>query len=379
MASTEAEEGGELWFVHVKRLLLCAAYIVTSGCLIRFNKYLMHPDRFNYAHALPGMHMLVSSVLCFGFYLVCPKAFPGMEASRGRRLEVLKWSMPISMSFSVALFCSNKAYLYANVSFLQFMKEANVIIVFLMAVAAGLQDINRLRLLIVVWVLAGATLAASGEIEFNWIGLQLQLASQLAESSRIVMGEVLLGGGGVKLDPLSFTLYVAPCCFCWLFVGMAFSWDAGIIPAAIRSWHLLLPNAVLAFVLNVIMASVIKEVSGVGFVLAGVIKDVVLVVYCSFIAGEKVMPLQCAGFSLSLIGVFVWTYMKAMPNSPFVQHMEALVGLEPRQAQTAKKLKVIAPPVEATHLLKSAKASMTSYTEPLPCKPAPPGDQREGA
>lgn len=300
---------------HLRKLLLCAVYIAVSASLIRFNKFLMNKDRFPYAMALTSLHMLNSSVLSLIFYWLAPGAFPGMASTKGQRSLVLKWFVPLGLAFAVSLFFSNQAYLYCSVAFLQFMKEANVIITFLLSCLVGLQVINAPRLLLIIMIISGSCVAVTGEMHFILAGFVMQAVSQVAECCRAVMGEMVLGGGGLKLDPLTYTMFVAPTCLVVLLVGTAATWDAHIVPAFLRSWHYILPNTMIAFVLNVLVAAIIKEVSAVGFVMAGLCKDIVLVLASWAIAKEPVTGQQFAGFAISIAGVYLWSYMKIHESS----------------------------------------------------------------
>ena len=56
-----------------------------------------------------------------------------------------------------------QAYIYCSVAFLQFMKEANIVVVFFMGCAVGLQVATRTRILAIAWIVAGTTMAVHGE------------------------------------------------------------------------------------------------------------------------------------------------------------------------------------------------------------------------
>merc|ERR1719373_984968 len=109
-------------------------------------------------------------------------------------------------------------------------------------------------------------------------------------------------------------MFVAPSCLVVLLLGLAATWDRKIPQAFGEWWHYLLPNAALAFVLNVTVATLIKEVSAVGFMLTGVVKDIVLVVVSAAAFGEQVAPMQVVCFSMILGGILFWSLMKAAPE-----------------------------------------------------------------
>ena len=68
---------------------------------------------------------------------------------------------------------------------------------------------------IVVLICVGVAIASVGETFFSWVGFTFQTLAILAESSRLVLTNVLLKS--LKLDPLSSLYYVAP--LCALFIG----------------------------------------------------------------------------------------------------------------------------------------------------------------
>lgn len=318
------------------KLALCLTYIFVSGCLIRFNKFLMHEDRFPHAMFLTAMHMFVSFVCCLVFRAVSPSSFPSLVEAKGKYMLIATWFLPISMAFAVSLFTSNQAYFHCNVTFLQFMKEANVIITFLMSCAIGLQVMNRLQCVIILWIITGSSFAVSGEMHFVWIGFCLQLVSQIAECSRAVMGEVVMKGGGLRLDPLSYTLFIAPACLIFLIVGNAVSWNSNILTDLARWWHYVIPNALMAFILNVLVASIIKHVSAVGFILAGVCKDMCIVLFSAIFFAEPVTRTQTMAFSVTLTGVFFWSYVKNFPDGDTAKLAAALLLMPSQSGPTER-------------------------------------------
>jgi len=315
------------FLVYSKKFLLCILYIVASAAMIRYNKLLMKKDHFPHALALSAIHMVTCSVLCGVLSLFFPSLFPGLENTKGQRLGLLKWFVPIGCCFAVMLFGSNQAYLYCNVTFLQFMKEANVMLVFVFSCIVGLQTFGRLRCAVIVWVIVGASISVSGEAHFKWLGFIYQAISQLAEVTRMIMGEIVLGGK--KLDPLTYNLFLAPICLIVLIIANAIHWSPGTWADLAETWPLLIGNACLAFLLNVLVASVIKECSAVGFVLAGLTKDIAIVIFSSLAFHENVTQKQAGAFVITIAGVFFWSFIKIYPDSHLVRLLERLLCVPP--------------------------------------------------
>jgi len=311
----------------LKTLALCTGYIALSGGLINFNKYLMHKGRFPHPMALTAMHMSMSLLLCSLVLLVRPSAMPSVESCKGNMAKLYTYLAPIGFLFAIMLYGSNRAYLYCSIAFLQFMKEANVVLVFTFSALAGLQFINRQRVVVIAWVILGSSLCVHGELNFVFLGFMLQGVSQLAECARAVVAELVLTGSEFKLDPLSYTFFMAPVCLVVLCIGNIITWDHSVITDLAVWWPYLLPNACMAFCLNVMIAQVIKETSAVGFIITGVVKDICLVVFSSLVFHDSITMNQWLSFSITLSGVFFWSIMKVFPDHQAVKHFETMLGV----------------------------------------------------
>jgi len=312
--------------VIFKTIGLCSLYILISAGLIQFNKYLMHKDRFPYAMALTTGHMLMTILWCNLLYWIKPSLYPAMSKTEGQRGKLLKWFVPLGFMFALGLVCSNRAYLYCNVAFLQFMKEANVALVFALAVLIGLQQCTRSKLFVLAWILFGASMAVNHEVHFVVLGFVIQAFSQLGECGKTVFGEWIMSGSSLKLDPLTYTMFMSPICLCIVAVLTGLTWEHEILVRVQEWWHLLLPNACVAFILNVIVAVIIKECSAVTFMLTGLVKDMIIVVFSVFFFGELVVRQQMIGFAICLGGILFWSLMRIDPNSSLVRGLQITLG-----------------------------------------------------
>jgi len=285
----------------------------------------MRKDRFPFAVALTTGHMAMTCVLCNLLYWAKPSLYPSMAQTEGQRLRLLQWFVPLGCLFAVGLSCSNKAYLYCSVAFLQFMKESNVALVFAMGSFVGLQRCTRSRLFILFWIGIGASIAVQGQVDFLWLGFGVQVISQVAECSKTVLGEMIMKGS-LKLDPLTYTRFMSPICLCVLLLATATTWEHEVVVRFQEWWHLLLPNACLAFVLNVIVAMIIKECSGLTFMLTGLAKDMIIVIASTLLFGELVVHQQILGFVVCIAGILFWSHMRASPDSPSVKGLQMALG-----------------------------------------------------
>jgi len=285
----------------------------------------MQQHVFPHALALSAMHMLMTCFLCYVFYFIKPSLYPAMARIQGQRMTMLKYFIPLGFLFAIGLSCSNIAYMYCSVTFLQFIKEANVVMVFGLGVLAGMQQCSRSKIFVLAWILLGAFMAVHGEVNFIMFGLMIQLCSQVFECAKTVFGEWLMTGS-LKMDPLTYTMFLAPVSTSILLVATACTWNHEIYLHFLEFWPLILPNACLAFVLNVSVAVLIKECGAVTFILSGLIKDMALVLASIFFFGEAATPQQFVGFAVCLAGIGFWSFMRIDPNATMVKGLKESLG-----------------------------------------------------
>lgn len=305
----------------------------------------MHKDHFPFAMALSSCHMSMTLLCCNLLYWIRPSLFPAMSKTSGQRHRLLRWFVPLGFLFALGLVCSNRAYLYCDVAFLQFMKEANVAVVFGLGSIVGLQECTRSRLFALAWILFGACMAVRGEVHFIWLGFLVQGLSQLGECGKAVLGEWIMRGSSLKLDPLTYNMFMSPICLSMLLVMTGLTWEHEMAVRFKEWWPLLVPNACLAFMLNVIVAMVIKECSAITFVLAGLVKDMFIVLGSVLLFGELVVHQQFFGFAVCLMGISFWSYMKINPDSPLVRSLQITLG-EAGEAQKSELKQLLARKAE---------------------------------
>merc|ERR1719265_1549454 len=141
------------------------------------------------------------------------------------------------------------------------MKQSNVAFMFCLSCIVGSQAPDRLKVMLVLWITAGASMAVTGEMKFVLVGFLIQLVSQWSECGKNILQEWILSGSEIKLDPLTYQLFMAPLCLVLLVVGDFFTWQPEMNPHFLEWYPYLIVNALCAFALNVTIATVIKEIS----------------------------------------------------------------------------------------------------------------------
>merc|ERR1719253_1896265 len=121
-------------------------------------------------------------------------------------------------------------------------------------------------------------------------------------------------------------MFMSPICLSILLVMSGLTWEHEIYVRMKEYWQLLLPNACLAFLLNLMVAIVIKECSAITFMLTGLVKDMIIVLASMFFFGELVVRQQLYGFVICLGGIVFWSYMRLYPDSHLVRGFQVTLG-----------------------------------------------------
>lgn len=312
---------GDVIFV----LTICAVYIFASTAYTLSNKFLMDDGRFPYAWVLTGWHVTVTFSCCAVLHMIVPGAFPASMAARENLNFISKYFPIIATLFVLGAVMANLAMIHCSLPFIQFMKQSNIGMAFVLSLLVGLQTGDRVKVLVLIWILCFAGMAVAGEKSFSQYGFLLQLLSQACETSKAVFQEWLMGRK-LRLDPLTYQLCLCPFAFVPLGIGIVIAWDSQVEQQAVQWWPVILANGLCAFLLNVSVAAIIKYAGAIGFLLAAVAKDICIVSLSTYFYHDVLELQQVLGFSLALTGILYWGLWSAAPKSPLVTWLPTLVG-----------------------------------------------------
>jgi len=291
-------------------------WIFLSGSVILFNKYVLAYSGFHYPISLTMMHMGFSSVAAF-LLIQLGVAQPG-EMDKETYLRAV---VPIGLLFSVTLWLGNAAYLHLSVSFIQILKALMPVAVFSIGTVMETEQFQWSKLVNMVVISVGVVIASFGEIDFVLVGVLMQMAAILTESTRLTLVQLLLQSRGIKLNPITSLYYIAPCCFVFLAIPFGL-YELPILMAdtAIKfnPWILLL-NCLTAFGLNLSVFLLIGKTSALTMNIAGVVKDWMLIGLSVLLYGSPLTKLNIIGYGISFLAVCWYNYVKlsiAMRDQP---------------------------------------------------------------
>mmetsp|Transcript_13222 Transcript_13222/g.24391 ORF Transcript_13222/g.24391 Transcript_13222/m.24391 type:complete len:310 (+) Transcript_13222:123-1052(+) len=288
-------------------------WICISCTMIMFNKAVMSSLDFPFPMFLTTYHMALSTVMT-QILASTSTWLPGVAENKVNVQVMQKQILPVSLFFAISLVLSNKAYIYLSVSYIQMLKAFTPVAVLIFSSLLGLEKPTFAELAIVVVICVGVALTSAGEAAFSMIGFTFQSLAILFESSRLVLTNILLKS--LKLDPLSSLYYIAP--MCSFFIGISFfvfeydhlPWERLSEPSFLV---MLAANGCVAFTLNVAVVMLISHTSALTLTLAGIFKDILLVVLSVLVFGSPVTPLQVLGYAVALAGLNLHKEYKKSP------------------------------------------------------------------
>mmetsp|Transcript_22150 Transcript_22150/g.40739 ORF Transcript_22150/g.40739 Transcript_22150/m.40739 type:complete len:364 (-) Transcript_22150:117-1208(-) len=308
----------------LRTVTLAGLYISVSAGMILFNKFLMHEGRFPYATILTTLHMSNSVLMSTCMLWLCPSLFPtihlivGSKNSSKRLREILEGMLPftlIALCGAMALVAGNSAYKYSSVAFLQMLKESHIVFIYCMMLMVGLDKLNFRTVAILLFVAASAAVAVCEDMVFSVHGFMLQTVAGLCGSSQIVLTNLLMSRPtGHRLDPMTMVLCTAPWMLCFLIPAAVYNWDSNVSVQARLWWPEICANMAIAFLLQVVTAMTIQQLSAVGHSLASVLKDVCIVVAAGLVLRENIARIQICGFICTICGIALYSTCKLFPD-----------------------------------------------------------------
>ena len=311
-------------------LLPIVFWIACSGAVILFNK-LLYNGPFRYPLTLTTVHMISATVVTSAMRLTGLLSVPQLGWGFFFRSIV-----PIGVLYSMSLGFSNLAAARLSVSFVQMIKALMPMATLGVGVLTGLDKPSFRQAIIIALLVAGVLIASYGELLWNTQGVMYQGLSVLSESWRLVITQKLLQQHLPKgSSPLvSIAMFAPPSALLLLPVAIfrePGSFSLLLEPSLAR---LIGANTVVAFTLNIAVVLVVGRTSGLTLTLAGVVKDIMLIVLSILAFGNPVTSTQVGGYFVALYGLNLHDVYKADKDAP----MAALA----KTAATNKRMLLIA-------------------------------------
>lgn len=291
--------------------LVSAWYSSNIGVLL-LNKYLLSNYGFRYPIFLTMCHMTACSL--FSYAAIAWARLVPMQAVRSR-VQLLKISA-LSLVFCGSVVSGNVSLKYLPVSFNQAIGATTP---FFTAVFAYIMTVKReawLTYVTLIPVVTGVIIASGGEPSFHLFGFIMCVGATAARALKTVLQGILLSSEGEKLNSMNLLLYMAPVAVILLLPATLVMEQnvVGITLALAREdikivW-LLLFNSSLAYFVNLTNFLVTKHTSALTLQVLGNAKGAVAVVISILIFRNPVSVTGMLGYTLTVIGVILYSEAK---------------------------------------------------------------------
>lgn len=308
---------------YLESTFLILAYMAASIGIVYMNAYIL--KQWPFAATLTMVQMMFCSVAshaCVWGGLSDPTKV-GMTTKLYATICV-----PLAVLYTFYLYGSNAVYSYLPVGYIQLLKPAQAIAVYVLLAIAGYETVATAPILNLVVILGSVVVASVAQSEvagWSTIGFVLMMVSNAAYACYLVGQQLLLntrlgantGKASVKMDSIA-TLY---------FLGPATACGLGIV-AFVEEWRdesftfqgvpvlLVLLDCFVAFSLNLIQISIIGKLSALTYMFSGYVKGFLTVAISWVFYNEAVDSLEIGGYVVMLFGQLLWSLRKLRHRPP---------------------------------------------------------------
>jgi len=294
------------------RILPVCVWMVFSGIVVIYNKWLFTTGGFPYPLALTALHMTSCFIVFGAIRLFAPEkirtaVMPDADVEISWPVYLRNF-VAISAFYAVTLGAGNLAYLFGSVAFVTMLKPINIIFVSLAAFMMGVEVPTYSHLIIVCIVASGVAFSTGHAATFSTAGLLLQILSSMSEGCRLSLVQKVTNGG-MKLDPVT-TVYHFSGVTALLLFGTSLAHEYPFDLTQLHSRWVLVVNCAMAVLLNVLVAMVIKKTSAVVFALSGIVKDICVIGASATYFMTPLTHATMIGYSVSVSGICLFKAYK---------------------------------------------------------------------
>lgn len=327
-------------YAYCESGFLILAYMAASIGIVYLNAFIL--KEWPYAATLTMLQMTFCSLAshaCVAFGLSDPS-----KVGMTWRLYVTICA-PLAVLYTFYLYGSNAVYNFLPVGYIQLLKPAQAIAVYVLLAAAGCEIVAPAPILNLAVILGSVVIASVAQSEIaGWstIGFVLMMVSNAAYACYLVGQQLLLnarlgdGKKSVKMDSITTLYFLGPATAVGLAtVAFANEWRSKHFSFSGMPVLLLVGDCFIAFSLNLIQIRIIGKLSALAYMFAGYVKGFLTVAISWVFYHEAVDSLEIGGYIVMLFGQLLWSLRKlrqradkeaaaaadaADPNAPHKAH-----------------------------------------------------------
>ncbi|CEL04719.1 hypothetical protein ASPCAL05844 [Aspergillus calidoustus] len=172
-------------------IVLCTLnWIFWSNLTILFNKWILEYTPFKYPILLTTWHLLFATLATQLLAHTTPLLSARASLPMNARIYMARIA-PIGLLYSASLVCSNVAYVYLNVGFIQMLKAAGPVVTLLTSYMWSVTELTVGKVVNILVIAVSVGVTVSGEMRFSWVGVALQGAALVCDANRLVLMEII--------------------------------------------------------------------------------------------------------------------------------------------------------------------------------------------
>lgn len=307
---------------YLESAMLIVAYMAASIGIVYMNAYIL--QKWPYAATLTMVQMIFCSVASHA--CVCAGVTDPSKVGMTTRLY-LTICVPLAALYTLYLYGSNAVYSYLPVGYIQLLKPAQAIAVYILLAAAGCESVTLasvLNLLVILGSVVIASVAQSEIAGWSTLGFVLMMVSNAAYACYLVGQQLMLntrlgsasGKKSAKMDSISTLYFLGPPTACGLaLVAFANEWRNASFTSRGMPGFLIVGDCFIAFSLNLIQIRIIGKLSALTYMFSGYVKGFMTVAISWVFYHEAVDQLEIGGYVVMLFGQLLWSLRK-LRNRP---------------------------------------------------------------
>ncbi|KAI9258363.1 triose-phosphate transporter family-domain-containing protein [Helicostylum pulchrum] len=201
------------------------------------------------------------------------------------------------------------------------VKSSTPIWVLLFSFLFGFEKPKFLLVAIIGVMVMGVVLTVEGETKYDTVGFTLVLIASIVSGLRWSMTQLLLKHENMGIsNPIATLYYLSPIMFVTMFsLSLVFErpfeqfqhskhFDSAL--HILESFGLMSIGGFLAFAMTLAELYLIKSTSTITLSVAGISKEIVVIVLAVLIYGDVLTPKNLLGLAISIIGIISYNYYK---------------------------------------------------------------------
>lgn len=314
-----------LCYGFMRKALLTLGLVLFYYCfsigITFYNKWLLKSFHF------PLFMTLVHLVMIFGMSALSRVA---MQCYNKKSRVVLPWSKylkkvaPTALATALDIGLSNWSFLYITVSLYTMTKSSAVLFILFFSLVFKLEELRAVLILVVLLIAGGLFMFTYESTQFNLEGFVLVLMASFLGGIRWTLTQILMQKEELGLqNPIDAMFHLQPIMFlslCPLFIsieGLHLSTSEHFFRSSdmhdmLLLFGILLAGGFLAFGLGFSEFLLVSKTSSLTLSIAGIFKELCILLLASRLMGDKMSPLNWLGFGVCVSGIALHVSLKAI-------------------------------------------------------------------